>query len=101
MSDETDLRAKLESSVGPVFYSDMAAHIRRGGLLVVASELALVDAAIAIARDDSAAVAGWLDQALLRRPTPAEVAEWEKTEGMNFAAVVVQPFVLVQLQSSC
>lgn len=101
MSDETELRSKLESSVGPVFYSDMAAHIRRGGLLVVAPELALVDAAVAIARDDSAAVSGWLERAQLRRPTPAEVSQWEKTDGMKFDAVVVQPFVLVQLQSRC
>ncbi|MCB9598707.1 MAG: DUF2288 family protein [Sandaracinaceae bacterium] len=96
--DEPALRQALEAGVGPVFFSDLAAHIRRGGLFVVEPELPLVDAALAIALNDTRTVSAWLDAGRLRRPTEEEPTAWAAQEGLTFDAVVVQPFVLIALR---
>lgn len=96
MSDESELRARLQTECGEVFGSDLGAHLQRDVVLVVAAPLALLDCAVAIARDDTAAVSAWLAGGALRRPTPEERAAWPEATSRRWLAVVVQPFVLVQ-----
>lgn len=92
---ERDLRAELEKSAGPVFYSDLAAHLRRNAVYYVAPGLSLIEAALAIASDDAALVRRHLAKGELRRPTDEELRAWESAEGRTWIAVIVQPFVLV------
>ncbi len=89
------LRAKLEASTGPVLYSDLEAHVRRSAVFFVSRELALLDAALAVAADDSASVSGFLASGALRRPTDEELREWAASPERTWIAIVVQPFVLV------
>lgn len=94
--DAGALRARLEASAGPVLYGDLAAHLRRDAVLLVAAGVSLVDCGVAIARDDAAAVEGWLASGALRRPSAAERATWAAWTEPRWTAIVVQPFVLVQ-----
>lgn len=94
--EKQSLRAKLEGEAGPVQGSDLAAHLRRDGVLVVSLELSLVECAVAIACDDREAVSAWLAAGALRRPTDDERAAWPADEALRWRAVVVRPFVLVQ-----
>ena len=90
-----ELRAKLnEDLLRHASWEDMRPHVIRGVVFVVQG-LPLVDAAVALATDDRAIVEGWTADQTLRRPTQPEVARWaeEKTE---FAALIIDPFVLVQ-----
>lgn len=91
-----EARAKLEETIGEVLGSDLAAHLRRGAVFVVAPSLSLVDCGEAIARDDSAKVGAWVASGALRRPTTEETTAWLAASERKWLAVVVQPYVLVQ-----
>lgn len=73
-------------------------HHERGGLLILAHGLDLLDVAFRIAMDDKTAVATWLDSGELKRPTSEQAELWDKTPARKFMTVVVQPYVLAQEQ---
>ncbi|UJR82723.1 DUF2288 family protein [Sandaracinus amylolyticus] len=91
-----DLRDRLEAHRGAVLYSDLAAHLERGAVFVVAPQLDLVACGLAIATDDRAAVERWIASGDLRRPTTDELEKWPSDEGRTWISVVVQPYVLLQ-----
>jgi hypothetical protein len=90
------VKARLEQTAGPVFYSDLAAHLRRDAVFVVAPSLSLIECGVAVATDDLARVEGWVASGHLRKPTRAERAAWPDEPGRQWLAITVQPFVLVQ-----
>lgn len=90
------LRAKLGEEIGPVHGSDLGAHLRRDGVLVVDAGVSLLECAVAIAADDRSMVAAWLASGALRRPTDDERAAWPVDEARRWLAAIVRPFVLVQ-----
>lgn len=90
------VRAKLEETAGPVFYSDIAAHLNRDAAFVVAKSVSLIECAVAVATDDVALVEVWVKRGELRKPSRAERDAWPGEAGRQWLAVVVQPFVLVQ-----
>ncbi|HEU4409186.1 MAG TPA: DUF2288 family protein [Polyangiaceae bacterium] len=90
------IEAKLEQSAGLVVYSDLAAHLGRDAVFVVARSLSLVACGVAVATDDVERVEGWVQSGELRKPSRAERAAWPNDAGRRWLAVVVQPFVLVQ-----
>ncbi len=90
------IRTKLEQSVGPVFFSDLRAHVDRDALFVVAKTVALVECAVAVATDDVATVGRWIESGELRKPSRAEREMWPPETERRWNALVVQPFVLVQ-----
>lgn len=92
-----EILQQLARDAGPVQGSDLAAHLARDVVLVVAPTEDLVACALAVATDDTARVQAWLDAATLRRPTAEEHARWPTDEQQRWTAVVVRPFVLVQL----
>jgi len=90
------LRAQLETSQGPVLYSDLRAHLARDAVFVVALQASLADCALAIATDNVAEVKRLLGDATLRKPTAEELEIWPKDPARSWQALVVQPFVLIQ-----
>ena len=97
MSADPTLRDRLAQSLGPVLASDLAAHLRRDAVLVVDPALDLLDCAEAVAADRSVQVRAWLERGALRRASPQERADWPQQAAFQWMAVIVQPFVLVQL----
>lgn len=95
--DEQALRASLEQHRGPVFYTDLKAHLARDAVFLVGDALELVDAALAVARNDVGSVRAWLESGALRRPDAQEQRAWAQREGACWVAVIVQPYVLVRL----
>ncbi|MCA9545776.1 MAG: DUF2288 family protein [Myxococcales bacterium] len=94
MSSTDDLRARLAADVGPVPLRDLAIHHVTGALFVVHRRLALADAAVALVRDDAAAVGAWLQEGTLRKSADADLASWPQTA--EYRVVVIHPYVLVQ-----
>jgi hypothetical protein len=90
------IRESLTKRLGPVYFSDLKAHLERDGVFVVRADLDLVECGVAVATDDVALVTSWIEKAQLRKPSLAERDAWAKEEGRTWLAVVVQPFVLVQ-----
>ena len=89
-----DLRDRLAADIGPVPLRDLAIHHLKGALFVVQRGLALADAAVALVRDDAAAVSGWLEQGTLRKSADADLAAWPQTA--EYRVVVIHPYVLVE-----
>jgi hypothetical protein len=94
--DHGDVRERLEATLGPVVLSDLAAHLRRGAVFVVAPGRPLLECAMAIAIDDASTVKSWIDRGDLRRATDDDAEQWSASQGRTWIAVVVQPYVLVQ-----
>lgn len=96
----TSVKDKLEGQLGPIFFSDLRAHLDRGAVFLVRGELALIDCALAVATDDTAQVRTWLSNGAMRRPTDEERAQWASEASRRFLAVPVQPYVLIQEEES-
>lgn len=96
MSYAEALRIKLTERLGPVFFTDMRAHLERDAVIVISPSLPLIEAAIAVASDEAETVDRWIREGTMRKPSRDERASWPTEEGRTWLAVVVQPFVLVQ-----
>jgi hypothetical protein len=96
ISYEEALRIKLAERVGPVFFSDLKAHLERDAVIVIAPGVELLEVAVAVANDDAEHVQKWIGNGTMRKPSLAERANWPSDEGRKWLAVIVQPFVLVQ-----
>lgn len=94
MPDE--LRARLKSEIHRVDWEPLRPHAKRGGLVLVDSDLDLLDVAVAVATDDSALVQRWMEARALRHPTGEQIEAWRNETGERFTAVIVQPYVLAQ-----
>lgn len=90
------IREKLESTVGPVTYADLADHLERDGAFVVAPSLSLIECGVAVAMDDVARVETWIGSGELRKPTAEERKLWPTLAQRQWMAIIVRPFVLLQ-----
>ncbi len=91
------LERELQASIGQVAWSDLRRHLVRDGIILVAPELALLEAAVKIAENDQARVAEWIGDGLLTKPNANQLEHWEKNLNLPFLSVVVHPFVLIQI----
>lgn len=91
-----DLRARLAAEIHRVDWKPLAPHAKRGGLVMVAPELDLIDVGVAVAGDDGPQVQIWMRAHQLRRPTEEELEAWHDETEERFMVLIVQPYVLVQ-----
>jgi hypothetical protein len=89
-------REELARSVDEAEWEWLRAHLERGGLIVVARDLDLVETGLKIAANDSAAVRGWIDAGLLTKPSPEQIASWDRDRARKFQVLIVSPYVLIQ-----
>lgn len=96
MSLAEAIRVRLEESAGDVYVSDIAAHLERDAVFIVATGVSLIACGVAVATDDVEQVGAWLAGGALRKPSQAERDAWPREEGLTLRAIVVKPFVLVE-----
>ena len=95
MADE-DLGQKLASEIAVVTWEDLRPHAEDERLFLVAQSLQLIDAALALARDDTQRVSAWIEAGDIGRPTPEQLTAWAQgTQAFRF--LILSPFVLAQL----
>lgn len=90
------MREKLLSTLGVVLWSDLRAHAQRDALIVVSGSLDLVDAGVALAKNDAALVEQWISAGLLSKPAASDLERWSIDPAARFDALIVAPFVLVR-----
>ena len=97
MSDEAagSMRESLAEGLGEAPWSMLEAHAQRDGLIIVSPELDLLDVAVALAQDDGASVAGWMNEGRLTKPDAAALAAHAEDEAHQWPFIIVAPFVLV------
>ena len=90
-----DLRGKLAGELlRDVAFAVLVPHLAKEVVFQVAG-MPLVDAGVALARDEGEKVKGWLESGQIGRPSKETLKRW-KDEDHRFAVLIVQPFVLVQ-----
>lgn len=91
-----DLRAELIESLDEAEWEWLIPHVQRDAVVVVATELDLLDVGVAIALDNTVSVQRWIGEQLLYKPSPAQLSDWNSDRTKRFNALIVQPYVLVQ-----
>lgn len=91
-----DLRTQLAENLDEAEFEWLKPHIRRDVVVVVNSELDLLDVGVAIASDDVSSVQHWIDKQLVHKPFPDQLADWNSDQTKRFQALIVQPYVLVK-----
>lgn len=92
---EPDLRVKLNGETARIGWSELERHFARGVVVAVAPGLDLIDVAHAMARDDSAALAAWMQSGQVTRADAEQARDWHARQA-EFWAVVVAPWVVIQ-----
>jgi hypothetical protein len=90
------MRERLAAFLGDVYWTDLRAHAARDALIVVADDLDILDVGVAIASDDTKAVAAWIEAQPLSKPTVDDLARWPAEPLASFESLVVAPFVLIR-----
>lgn len=89
-------KEELALAVDEAEWDWLRAHLERGGLIVVASELDLVEAGLKVASNNAVAIQGWIKAGRLAKPSLKQIAEWDNNKGKRFLSLIVSPFVLIQ-----
>ncbi len=77
-------------------WNSLRAHLERGGLIVVAAELDLIDVALKVAGDDAAAIGSWISAGQLAKPSAPQINQWDADKLKCFRMLIVSPYVLIQ-----
>ncbi len=89
-------REEMVLTVDEAEWDWLRAHLERGGLIVVAPELDIVDVGLMLAADDAAAVGGWIKAGKLTKPSAVEIGAWDADRRRKFLSLIVSPYVLIQ-----
>lgn len=92
-SDE--LKQKINLETGTIEWNELVRHFAKGRVVVVATELDLVEVAERFAADDTAQFNTWIEQGKINRAQDDDARRWNEQQPL-FWSVVVAPWVLVQ-----
>lgn len=96
-----DLREKLKGEIEKADWNMLIPHHEKETVFLLASDLDLVGAGVAIAEDNSQLVSMWLKDKKLARPTDEQVENFKKDEYKKlFNFLIIQPYVIIQLIKS-
>ena len=91
-----DLKSKLEQEQDQLPWKELVRHFAFGRLFIVDSKVDLVDAAIAVAKDDATSIKHWMDSGQFSTPSEEQASEWGDNPEILFTINIVSPFVLAQ-----
>jgi hypothetical protein len=94
---QPNLHTELAALVDEAAWEWLMPHAQRDAIVIVSVNLDLPDVGEALTTDNTATVQRWIDEQLLRKPSPEELVIWAGDRTRRFKALIVQPYVLVQL----
>ena len=83
-------------TLGDVLWSDLQSHAARDTVIIVESDLDLLDVGEALASNDVPTVNAWVNAGKLTKPSTADLARWPLEPHTRFTSVIVAPFVLIR-----
>lgn len=89
-------KCELEKHIDIAPWDLIRAHLERGRIIIVRSELNLADVAYAVAVDTKKLVERWIANKLISKPTEEQIIAWDKNRQKLFSIIVISPFVLIQ-----
>ena len=72
----SDLKSELTASLDEAEWSWLVPHVKRDAVIVVASELNLVEVGLAIVNDQSTSVQHWIAEGLIYKPSDQQKSDW-------------------------
>ncbi len=90
-----ELREKLNGETAKLPWAELQRHFASGAIIKVTAADDLVDVAVAMARDDTAAITAGMEAGTIVRASAKDAQHWEQNNQLLWA-VVVAPWVLVQ-----
>jgi hypothetical protein len=95
----SDLRADLAEILDQAEWSWLEEHAKRGRVIVVAPNLDLIEVGVAIAEDNVKTVQQWMDDGWISYPTEEQISTWNQDKTQSFPSLIVQPFVLLKIET--
>ncbi len=95
-ADSESVREKLQGELGTIDWPLLAVHARSGNLILVSPDIEFLDAAVAVAGNDTQQVSTWVEAGQLTKLDESEQAALDGEQGVFFQFVVVAPFVLAR-----
>ena len=92
----SDIKQKLQEDIANSSWQDILPHAKRDAVVVIDSQLDLLEVAEAIASDKTAVVSSWIAEKLLAKPSMEQLSEWNDNPQREFTTAIVQPFVIIQ-----
>ncbi len=89
-------REELALAVDEAAWGWLRAHLERGGLIVVARDLDIVEVGVKLAADETTAIGGWIAGGGLGKPSAEQLAAWDGDREKCFLCLIVSPYVLIQ-----
>ncbi|WP_019139906.1 DUF2288 domain-containing protein [Noviherbaspirillum massiliense] len=93
------LRAKLNLETSRMPWKELLRYFAGGVVIAVSDDLDLIEVAACIANDDKDVVAQWMAESRVGKVSDAQAATWLEMDA-SLWAVVVKPWILVQLRAS-
>jgi hypothetical protein len=95
MAREELLRLEYHSQTARIPWHELQTHYARGSVIAVAAALDLVEVAVQLGMDNTAAFQGWIDAAEVAPVSEQQALQWYDSDTVLWA-VVAAPWVLVQ-----
>jgi hypothetical protein len=95
-----EILQKLKSEIDITSWEMIHPHHVRDAVFIVNKPMELWDVGKLIAENKAHLVKALLDSNELRRPTENEIAGFKNDEKLKFKFLIIQPFVLVQIQEN-
>ena len=86
----------FKRDLAEVCWRELKIHLQRDAIITVSTALDIITVAEAVANDNKAAVADWIDNNQLGKPTEDQLKSWEENQEKPFKMLIVQPFILIQ-----
>ena len=86
----------FKRDLAEVCWRELKIHLQRDAIITVSTTLDIITVAEAVANDNKAAVAEWIENSQLGKPTEDQLKSWEENQEKSFRMLIVQPFILIQ-----
>jgi hypothetical protein len=92
----SEVRERLEKDLAEVDWKSLRIHTQRDALILVATQLDLVEVACKVTADAAEEVGDWITNGLLVKPTADQLVNWETELDKPFRMLIAAPYILIQ-----
>jgi hypothetical protein len=89
-------KEELALNVVEADWHSLRSHLERGGLIILARDLDIVEVGVNLAADNTVAIGGLINGGGLTRPSAEQIAAWDGARDKPFLCLIVSPYVLIQ-----
>ena len=91
-----NIREQLKELLDEAELEWLKPHIQKDVVIIVDTELDLLDVGVAIASDNTQSIQHWVGEQLLVKPSQEILDRWNANPERRFQAIIIQPYILVK-----